>query len=112
MVPLPPERSGTIQEHSFPLAQSVNTDLNIKNVTPLLPESFTIRLVVNGISGPEKRYPEEKSDVMWSNGGVDITCEFYNSPVDSFALYNSAQITYESLDCYIDGVKMNLGFIL
>lgn len=47
---------------------------------------------------------------MWSNGGVDITCEFYNSPVDSFALYNSAQITYESLDLYIDGVKMKLGF--
>lgn len=108
MVPSPPERSGTIQTPSFPLVQTANTDLNIINVTPLLPKSFTIRLVVNGISGPEKRYPEEKNDVMWSNGGVDITCEFYENPFKSFALYNSAQITYESLDCYIDGVKMNL----
>ena len=110
MVPSPPERSGTININSFPFEQASDWDLNIVNVTPLLPKSFTIRLVVNGISGPEKRYPEEKSDVMWSNGGVDITCEFYNSPVDSFALYNSAQITYESLDCYIDGVKMKLGY--
>ena len=108
MVPSPPERSGTIDIFSFPFEQNAGWDLNIKNVTPLLPESFTIRLVVNGISGPEKRYPEEKSDVMWSNGGVDITCEFYVDPFNAFALYNSALITYESLDCYIDGVKMNL----
>lgn len=47
---------------------------------------------------------------MWSNGGVDITCEFYEDPFNAFSLYNSAQITYESLDCYIDGVKMNLSF--
>lgn len=93
---------------SFPIEYSPNTDITITDVTPLLPESFTIRLVVNGISGPEKRYPEEKDDVMWSNGGVDITCEFYDGRFDMFALYNSAQITYESLDCYIDGIKMNL----
>ena len=110
MVPSPPQRSGIIDILSFPLVQTKDTDLNIIKVTPLLPESFTIRLVVNGISGPEKRYPEEEHDVMWSNGGVDITCEFYVSPFNSFALYNSAQITYESLDCYIDGVKMNLDF--
>ena len=108
VVPLPPQRSGVIDINSFPYEIEANWDLNIKNVTPLLPESFTMRLVVNGISGPEKRYPEEKSDVMWSNGGVDITCEFYESPFNSFALYNSAQITYASLDCYIDGVNINL----
>lgn len=110
MVPLPPERSGVLSINSFPVEYNPNIDLNIDYVTPSLPESFTIRLVVNGISGPEKRYPEEKNDVMWSNGGVDITCEFYGSPVNSFALYNKAKITYQSLDCYIDGVKMNLTF--
>ena len=47
---------------------------------------------------------------MWSNGGVDITCEFDENHFNAFSLYNSAQITYESLDCYIDGVKMNLGY--
>lgn len=110
MAPSPPERSGIIGVNSFPAECDPDYDLNINDVTPLLPESFTIRLVVNGISGPEKRYPEEQNDVMWSNGGVDITCEFYGIPVNSFALYNRAQITYQSLDCYIDGVKMNLKF--
>ena len=111
MVPLPPQRSGVFNINSFPYVQDEGWDLDINNITPLLPESFTIRLVVNGISGPEKRYPEEQSDVMWSNGGVDITCEFSRSPVNSFAMYNSAKITYESVDCYIDGVKMNLSFV-
>ena len=108
MVPSPPERSGRLNVNSFPIVQEPDTDLDIVNVTPLLPNSFTIRLVVNGISGPEIRYPEQEGELLWSNGGVDIRCEYYGSPVDSFGLYNSAQITYESLDCYLDGVKMNL----
>lgn len=108
MVPSPPERSGRLNVSAFPLVQPSNTDLDITNVTPLLPQSFTIRLVVNGISGPERRYPEQEYELLWSNGGVDISCEYYGSPVNSFGLYNSAQITYESLDCYLDGVKMNL----
>ena len=111
MVPSPPERSGVIGTPKFPVVYDPLVDLNIEEVTPLLPESFTIRLVVNGISGPEKHFPEERNDVMWSNGGVDITCEFEGSPVSYFALLNSAKITYQSLDCYIDGVKMNLTFL-
>lgn len=110
VVPSSPERSGTIDIFSFPLEQMTETALNIIKITPLLPESFTIRLVVNGISGPEKRYPEEINDVLWSNGGVNISIELQEGIFSAFSLYNSAQITYESLVCYIDGVKMNLGF--
>lgn len=112
MVPLPPERSASLQDNqgnplTFPYALN-NSQVDVNDIDPELPETFTIRCVINGISGPEKRYPEDDNSVIWENEGNQLTWGKYTGGNYLIGFYTTGSITLNSFELYIDGDKVVL----
>ena len=78
---------------------------------PLIPSTFKIRTVINGIEGPELTYPEQNNMVAWENDGK--TLDFNRSSGTSYNLNFTANetITVNSLEVYIDGTKMEIEYV-
>ena len=78
---------------------------------PLIPSTFKIRTVINGITGPELTYPEQNNMVAWENDGK--TLNFNRSSGTSYNINYTANeaITVNSLEVYIDGVKMKIDYV-
>ena len=74
-----------------------------------MPETFSCQFVVNGVPGPIANYSNGNFDnsKIWESGSVyiDVT-KYSDSPDIDYAVYGN--ITINTLDVYIDGVKMNL----
>ena len=82
---------------------------SISSINPSLPDTFSCQFVVNGVAGPIANYSNEKFDNnrIWESGSVYIVVTKYSDEnVIRFAVYGD--ITINTLDVYIDGVKMNL----
>ena len=112
MVPSPPERRASLQDNSgeiltLPYVLN-NSEIDVNDIDPELPETFTIRCVINGVSGPEKRYPEDDNSVIWENEGNQLTWGKY--PGGNYLIgFNTEQsITINSFELYIDGEKVVL----
>lgn len=80
----------------------------VEDIDPLLTESFSIRVVVNGIEGKEAHFPEDNEKVIWEDAGKNLTLGMHPTERNFFELYNNTPLTIIQFECYIDGVKMNL----
>lgn len=112
MVPSPPQRSASILDENgnpqtYPFTLT-NSQIDINDIDPELPETFTIRCVINGISGPEKRYPEDDNSVIWENEGNTLTWSKYPGGNYLIGLSTTGSITINSFELYIDGEKVLL----
>ena len=112
MVPSSPERSASLQDVTgeiltFPYVLN-NSKIDVNDIDPELPETFTIRCVINGISGPEKRYPEDDNSVIWENEGNTLTWGKYSGGNYLIGLNTEQSITINSFELYIDGEKVVL----
>lgn len=108
MVPSPPERSGSISSNVLPHVLGDGEFFTVENIDPLLTESFSIRVVVNGIEGKEAHFPEDNDKVIWEDAGIELTLSLHPTERNFFELYNNTPFTINEFECYIDGVKMNL----
>lgn len=112
MVPLPPERRASLQDNkgeilTFPYVLN-NSAIDVNDIDPELPETFTIRCVINGVSGPEKRYPEDDNSVIWENEGNTLTWSKYPGGNYLIGFSTTGSITINSFELYIDGEKVVL----
>ena len=107
MVPSPPERSGTLSI-SIPYNTKLGEAIDVDAVTPALPDTFSIKIVVNGVSGPEKHYPEDNDSTVWEDGNKTIDWSQHPSDRSFIEFSPRAEFAITSFDCYIDGVKMSL----
>ena len=112
MVPSSPERTASLQDISgeiltFPYVLT-NHSINVNDIDPELPETFTIRCVINGVSGPEKRYPEDEDSVIWENEGNKLIGGRYPGNNHLIVLNTTGTITINSFELYIDGDKVAL----
>ena len=108
MVPSPPERSGKYSS-SLPYIVRVSENYSITSINPSLPETFSCQFVVNGVPGPIVNYSNSKFDKtkIWESGAVYISAQKYPGFDDiDYGVYG--EITINTLDVYIDGVKMNI----
>lgn len=80
----------------------------VEDIDPLLTDSFSIRVVVNGIEGKEAHFPEDNNTVIWEDAGKKLTLEVHTPQRYYFELHNNTPFTISEFECYIDGVKMNL----
>ena len=103
--------SGNIEGVTLPFVLEGGYSFVIELKQPLIPSTFKIRTVINGIQGHELTYPEQNNMVAWENDGN--TLEFYRSSGTSRDLNFTANrtITVNSLDVYIDGVKMIINYV-
>ena len=112
MVPLQPSRRGSLNDNiGYPLTLPyvlTNSQIEVNDIDPELPETFTVRCVINGISGPEKRYPEDDDSVIWENEGNTLTWVKYPGGNYLITLSTTGSITINSFELYIDGDKVNL----
>lgn len=85
-----------------------NSQVDVNDIDPELPETFTIRCVINGVSGPEKRYPEDDNSVIWENEGNQLT--WSKHPVGNYliGISTTQSVTINSFELYIDGDKVVL----
>ena len=112
MVPSPPERSGNLTDINgnpltFPYVLDAS-QINVDDIDPELPETFTIRCVINGVSGPEKRYPEDDGSVIWENEGNQLTWGKYPSGNYLIGFNTDQSVTINSFELYLDGEKVVL----
>lgn len=98
--------SGYIEGVTLPFVLEGGYSFIIELNQPLIPSTFKIRTVINGIQGHELTYPEQNNMVAWENDGK--TLQFYRSSGTSSSLNFIANgtITVNSLEVYIDGVPM------
>lgn len=110
MVPSPPERSARVSGLEPPFLFQEGTLFEISDITPVLPDTFTLRCVINGITGPVLRYPEDKGKNIWENGGNTVT--FAVPPYDNglITLLTENSISINTFELYVDDVKMNITF--
>lgn len=112
MVPSPPERRASLQDNAgeiLTLPYVLNdSGIDVNDIDPELPETFTIRCVINGVSGPEKRYPEDDSSVIWENEGNTLTFGKYSGGNYLIGFSTTGSITINSFELYIDGEKVVL----
>lgn len=108
MVPSPPERSGKYS-NQLPYIVSKTGNYSITSIKPSLPETYSCQFVVNGVPGPIANYSNSKFDKtkIWESGSVFISAQEYPDFGD-IDYQVSGEITINTLDVYIDGVKMNL----
>lgn len=112
MVPSPPGRSASLQDNqgnplTFPYVLN-NSQVDVNDIEPELPETFTIRCVINGVSGPEKRYPEDDNSVIWENEGNQLTWSKYPRGNYLIGISTKQSVTINSFELYIDGDKVAL----
>ena len=112
MVPSSPERSASLQDLSgekltFPYVLT-NRSINVNDIDPELPETFTIRCVINGVSGPEKRNPEDVGSVIWENEGNKLIWGRYPGDNHLILFNTTGTITINSFELYIDGEEVAL----
>lgn len=112
MVPSSPQRIASLQDNTgeiltFPYVLN-NSVIDVNDIDPELPETFTIRCVINGISGPEKRYPEDDNSVIWENEGNTLTWGKYPGGNYLIEFVTEQSITINSFELYIDGEKVLL----
>ena len=112
MVPLPPERSAILQSDNgesviFPYVLT-DAEIHINDIYPELPETFTVRCVINGISSSVLRYPEDNESVIWENEGNTLTWQKYPGGNNLIVFYTAGSITINSFELYIDGQKVLL----
>lgn len=108
MVPSPLERSGSIAGNKLPYSLSDGDGFDVNEINPELPEKFSIRVVVNGINGKEANFPDDNQKAIWQNEGKELILSYYMSTPNRFILTSNSSLTIDSLDVYIDGVKMIL----
>lgn len=112
MVPSSPERRARLEDINgeiltFPYVLN-NSQINVNDIDPELPETFTIRCVINGVSGPEKRYPEDDNSVIWENEGNTLTWDKYAGGNYLIGFDTKQSITINSFELYINGEKVVL----
>lgn len=110
MVPLPPERSARVSGLKPPFVFTEGTLFEISDNTPELSDTFTLRCVINGITGPVLSYPEDNGKNIWENGGDTITYAVPLSDTNMITLYTVNSISVNSFDLYIDDVKVDITF--
>lgn len=108
MVPSSPERSGSIETNKLPFSIINGGAFDVHEINPPLPETFEIRLVVNGINGKVAHFPDDNEKAIWENGGRELKLTYNVSYPDSLELISNSAFTINTLDVYIDGVKMTL----
>ena len=108
MVPSPPERSGSIASNVLPYSLINDSFFVVEDIDPLLTDSFSIRVVVNGIEGKEAHFPEDNNTVIWEDAGKKLTLVVHTPQRDFFELHNKEPFTISEFECYIDDVKMNI----
>lgn len=108
VVPLPPERSGSIETNRLPYSIIKLGAFDVRDINPPLPENCEIRLVVNGINGKVAFLPIDNEKVIWQNEGRELKLIYNASYPDSLELISNSAFTINTLDVYIDGVKMTL----
>lgn len=108
MVPSPPERSGSIETNKLPYSVINGGAFDVHEINPPLPENCEIRVVVNGINGKVAFLPIDNEKAIWENGGRELKLTYDASYPDSFSLISNSAFTINTLDVYIDGVKMTL----
>lgn len=82
--------------------------MHITNIDPELPETFTVRCVINGIPSSVARYPEDNNGVIWENEGNNLTWQKYPGGNNLIVFYTPGSITINSFELYIDGDKVVL----
>ena len=112
MVPSPPQRIASLKDNignplTYPYVLN-NSEIDVDDIDPELPETFTVRCVINGISGPEKRYPEDDNSVIWENEGNTLTWGKYPGGNYLIGFSTTGSITINSFELYIDGEKVLL----
>lgn len=112
MAPLPPVRIASLQDNqgnplTFPYVLN-NSQVDVNDIEPELPETFTVRCVVNGISSSEARYPEDDGSVIWENEGKTLTFGKYPGGNYLMSFTATGSITINSFELYIDGEKVVL----
>lgn len=112
MVPSPPERRGVLKDPSgHPLTFPFELDgsrISVDEINPELPETFKIRCVINGVSGPELRYPEDKASAIWENEGNTLKWGKYPYGGYQIGFTSEQTFTINSFKLYIDGIKVIL----
>ena len=108
MVPSPPERSARVSGLKPPFLFTEGTLFEISDITPYLPDTFSVRCVINGVSGLEKRYPEDDNSVIWENEGNKLTWSKYPGGNYLIGFSTEQSITINSFELYIDGEKVVL----
>lgn len=108
MVPSSPERSGSIETNRLPYSIINGGAFDVHEINPQLPENFEIRVVVNGINGKLAHFPYDNEKAIWENGGRELKLSCDVSYLDSFSLISNSAFTINTLDVYIDEVKMTL----
>ena len=108
MVPSPPERSGSIETNKLPYSIINGGAFDVHEINPTLPETFEMRVVVNGINGKVASFPYDNEKAIWENGGRELKLIYDVSYPDSFELISNSDFTINTLDVYIDEEKMTL----
>lgn len=112
MVPSSPQRSASLLgSDGYPLTFPYvlnKSQIEVNDIDPELPETFTIRCVINGISGPEKRYPEDDNSVIWENEGKQLMWGKYSAGNHLIGISTEQSVTINSFELYIDGEKVVL----
>ena len=99
MVPLPPERSGSISSNVLPHALGDSEFFRVDHIDPLLTESFSIRVVVNGIEVKEAHFPEDSDAVIWEDAGINLIFGMHPTERNFFELYNNKPFTISEFEC-------------
>lgn len=81
---------------------------DLQDVSPALPETFSIRVVANGFEGPVKRYPDDKGTIIWQYGDEVLNFDTSTEYPNRITFTLKSDFTLSSFDCYINEEKVNI----